>query len=208
MRDPALGRVPIMECLDATKRLEESIPVIDDVPLIGRMFDGSSQAGPDLAAQAEFFGWDEKRTRQVRRALIHFGDDLAEAEKSGATVEYPDSGVVRFDFSASQSQRMEIASKLQEELAGILGEKDAKRFAVLSMMDGLARDLPETYEIEPPLLDLIVYTDPDAPESDKLIDTSALGGKTWHDGLDRRFQHLGIDIEWDRLVPKSSATRK
>lgn len=209
LRNPGLGKVDITECLDATKQLEQRIPVVVDIPVIGRLFDGQISPSPDLQRQAEFFGWDERQTRRVRKALVDFGDQLAEAEKFGVVANYPESGGVRFDFSASEEARKEIARKLQQDLAGILGEKDADRFAILSMMDGLARELPSVYEIEQPLLGPIAYHDPDAPDEDEIIyDSSASGGKSWHDGLDRRFQHLGVDIEWNRLLPKTNSIEK
>ncbi len=198
VRNPNLGKIAIADYLDATKQLEDRIPIVGDIPLIGRLFE--SPAKNDLATQTAFFGWDERRTRGVRAALIRFGDDLTAAEKTGARVEYPDGGV-QIDFSDCQSQRAEIAAKLNRELVEALGERDAERFASLSRMDGLARELPENIDIVGPDFGVIIYTDPDAPDDKTILpDLSS--------SITNRIRHLDQDIDWKRSIEPTLPARK
>lgn len=199
IRNPGLGKIAMADYLDATKQLEDKVPVLGDIPVIGRLFVG--KAANDLAAQAEFFGWDESRTRDVRAALIHFGDDLASAEKTGVRVEYPVGGGVRIDFSASQAQRVEIAAKLKRELAETLGAKDAERFTVLSRMEGLAGDLAQNIEIVISNFEEINYTDPDAPDDNTNLppmDTPII----------KRIRHLDLRSDWKRATQATLPTQK
>lgn len=188
--NPGLWKISVGSYLAATKQIEERIPIFEDIPLVGRLFDGSILR--DLSAQAQFFGWDEAQTRGVRSALTRYGDDLAAVEKKSARVEYPDGGGVRIDFSACQPQREEIAARLRDEITRVLGARDGERFAVLSQMEGLAGDLPTQFEIHAAnFLDIIIFTDPDDPETpDQLISPEL------KPPLTGRFRHLDPPIVW------------
>jgi hypothetical protein len=199
VRNPGLGKIAMADYLDATKQLEDKVPILGDIPVIGRLF--VDKAANDLAAQEEFFGWDVRQTQDVRAALIRFGEDLAAAEKTGVRVEYPVGGGARIDFSASQAQRVEIAEKLKRELAEALGERDAERFAVLSRMEGLTGDLPESIDIVGPDLEVIIYTDPDAPDDKTILpDVSS--------SIIKRIRHLDLRSDWKRATQATLPTQK
>ncbi|OYV04344.1 MAG: hypothetical protein CFE26_17400 [Verrucomicrobiales bacterium VVV1] len=166
----------------------------------------SSLPKPDLYGQTNVFGWSEQQTERVRMLLLDYGSLLANAEKKGAFVDYPEPGRIRFDFSASRAERNELTERLKSQLIQVLGERDAERFERLSRMEGLGKALPDDYvisakivgrslDIEAPGLPVPgIYVEPNEPIH---VHASSISN------MDRRIHHLGLSIDWSHLDPRS-----
>lgn len=192
VRNPALFRVTLVEFLpDTEDPVEEG-----DAPW-------GSSSGIELEQVAGLLGWDEVRKEKVKDELLAFGRDLAEAEKKGAQIEYPEVGVIRFDLSSSNAERQALFAKLGISLTRVLGEEEAGRFSRISGIEGLASDLSDHYQITarydgndlrveaPGVVEQVESRKPATPDH-----FSAARMR----GFDRRVRHLGLEIDWSRLA--------
>ena len=220
IRNPQLVNVSLLDCLPeirpANGGMGDFIGGISTTSSVSGTFSSSTSIGsvtftsglskPELYGQANVFGWSEEQTERVRMILLDYGRLLADAEKKGAFVDYPEPGRIRFDFSASRAEREELTGRLKSQMLEVLGERDAKRFERLSRMDGLARALPDDYvisakvvgrslEIEAPGLPVPgIYVEPNKPIPGQAFSISY---------MDRRIHHLGLPIDWSYLDPRS-----
>jgi len=208
VRDPSALRIPLSEYLPLTNP-EEAIPVINDVPLIGRLFQTRIVSG--LKEAADLFGWDDALTRQVAGILTKYGRAMAEAEKGAeTTVEYLPEGGLRFDFAESQPQREAAAAELRQALVGLLGARDADRFASVSDLDGLAGPLPTIYTINASARNGFVSIQSDSGElimpDDSASHLPSLNAVMIpHSAVAQRVRHLGLEIDWGRVLADAEA---
>lgn len=209
IRNPQLVNVSLLDCLPeirpANGGVGEFLGGISTTRIVSGPFT-SRPAKPELYGQANVFGWSEEQTERVCRLLLDYGRLLADAEKKGAFIDYPEPGRIRFDFSASRAERNELTERLKSQLIQVLGERDAERFERLSRMEGLAKALPDDYvisakivgrslEIEAPGLPVPgIHVEQDAPIN---IHASSISF------MDRRIHHLGLSIDWSHLDPRS-----
>lgn len=209
IRDPRLVNVSLLDCLPeirpANGGVGEFLGGIATTRIVSGSFT-SSLPKPELYEHADFFGWSEEQTERVCRLLLDYGRLLADAEKKGAFVDYPEPGRIRFDFSASRAERNELTERLKSQLIQVLGERDAERFERLSRMEGLAKALPDDFVISAKIvgrsLDIEarglpvpgIYVERDAPINIHAFTISF---------MDRRIHHLGLSIDWSHLDPRS-----
>lgn len=209
IRNPQLVNVSLLDCLPEIRPANGGVGEFLGGIATTRIVSGGftrSLPKPELYDHANFFGWSEEQTERVCGLLLDYGRLLADAEKKGALVDYPEPGRIRFDFSASRAERNQLTERLKSQLVQVLGERDAERFERLSRMEGLGRALPDDYvirskitgrslDIEAPGLPVPgIYVQPNEPIH---INASSISY------MDRRIRHLGLSIDWLRLDPRS-----
>lgn len=194
VRNPALFRVSLVEFLPgAEEPVEEG--------------DAAWGSSPEIEIEqvAELLGWDEIRKEKVKGMLLALGHELAETEKKGALIDYPEAGVIRFDLSASHAERQALFAKFGTSLAQALGEEDAARFSRISGIEGLASGLNDHYEITAryDADDLRIEAPGVMEQVESRKSATAIpehfSAERMH-GFDRRIRHLGIEIDWSRLA--------
>lgn len=195
-RDFAIGLAGILPVLGPGELPEAH-------PSINRIFLGDPH--PDLRELGQLFGWDPSVREKVRRSLTDFGRALTDAEKSAARIEYPEPGRIRFDFSEASAARETAAKQLEQQLLGLLGEKDAARFTAITNLEGPSTgfndhyDITATYDgnelriLAPGVMESVEVHDSIGPEN---FDRSIIEGN-----FDARILHLTGRVDWSRLNP-------
>lgn len=185
----------------------DAVPIFEDIPIIGRLF--RPPMPKSLKEAAALFGWDEKQLENVEVALTKFGRELAAAEQNGTRIDYPNSGGLRFDFSACQTAREAVVAQFKQALDRSVGTRDAERFGLLSKLEGLAAPLPDHYEITASYEgESVVVRAPGVLEIHELhatgapVDFSSFAGQ----GLDGRIRHLSLEVYWLATSTTSSVS--
>lgn len=178
---------------------QEGVP---DVPVAERSFE---MVDPNLDGPAELYAWDDEKKRRMVSTIRDFGSDLAEVEKSGARLEYPEHGHARIDFSACQQEREKLFGDLKARIEKILGPEDAERLMILSGMQGLATPL-------------LPYQDVKMSRGRNSLSFEMTGVGSVHMNLEGRrhpitmkmvqggstfdrIRHLGFELDAGRLLP-------
>jgi hypothetical protein len=156
--------------------------------------------GPDLGPISAFLGLDEAKTERLRETLRHFGEQLREIERENAQLEYRGDGTARIDFGNAATSRRAAFDQLEGELAGALGSRDASRFLAATRL------LPD--EATADAIELKVsmtgnYLRMAIPGSFEAIITRDSGSIP--KDMFMRVQHLGLDVDWRRLVEEAEA---
>lgn len=207
VRDPEALRIPLAEYLPRANP-EEAVPVIDDIPLIGRLFQRRLAAG--LLEAATLFGWDDAQTRNIAGILTKYGRAMAEAENAGASLEYLPEGGLRVDFSESQSSREAAVAQLRQALIEQLGARDADRFASVTQLEGLAGPLPTAHTITANVRNGLVLVSSDSgewimPNPLESHLESSLISLLAEAPLTVRLRHLKLEIDWARVLADAEA---
>ncbi len=108
------------------------VPIINDIPMIGRLFQTKHQ-GPDLSEHAAFFGWDEARTAEVKQLLFRLAGDLRNVRSEKVRLEYPGGGKVVLNYSPAAPQIADLLRQAETALDGIVG--DGRRFMIVAGID-------------------------------------------------------------------------
>jgi hypothetical protein len=210
VRDPSALHIPLSEYLPLTHP-EEAIPMLNDIPLIGRLFETPLASG--LKEAAILFGWDDTQTRKVALILANFGRGVAAAEKAGASLEYLPAGGLRLDFSESQALREATAARFRQALIEQLGARDADRFASVTRLEGFAEPLPVSHTITVSTKNGHASISSDNGEWIMLLDLeshlqSSLVSQLAEAGPTTRVRHLGLEIDWARVLADAEAARR
>lgn len=199
VRNPQAFAIPLTEILPLANP-EEAIPTLNDIPLIGRLFQTRIPDG--LRACADLLGWEESRTKAVAAALARYGKQLANEEAKGVSHRYLPGGGIHFDFSASREAREALAEALRAECGELVGSRDFERFSLLSGLAGLAGPTDDFYQITASTNNgFVVVEAPRVRELIAPVGTAFEAHVLQEIGIDRRIQHLGVEIDWAKLVP-------
>ena len=137
VRAPSEWRLSLQNCTMG------SVPVFDDVPIVGRLFQ-EGERGPSLEQHAAFFGWDKELGKQVREALFLFGGEVEKLQRETAQVTYPGEGKVRIDYSAGKLRQQELTAGLGKQLEALIGLRDTERFMLMTSIPSWSN---ETHEV-------------------------------------------------------------
>lgn len=155
-----------------------------------------TDGGPDLGPISAFLGLDDSRREKLRGTLQRFGERLREIEQENARLEYAGDGTARIDFGNENASRRKVFDQLDLELVESLGSRDASRFSAAT---GLVptEALAEAVELRVSRAGdyLRVAT---SGSSEVLIprdDNPSISPELFLG----RLQHLGLDLDWDRL---------
>ena len=136
VRTPSKWRLSIQNCKMG------SVPVFDDVPIVGRLFQ-EGERGPSLEQHTAFFGWDKERCKQVREALFLYGGDVEKLQRETAQVTYPGKGKVRIDYSAGKLRQLELTAGLGKQLEALIGLRDTERFLLMTSISSWSNETQE-----------------------------------------------------------------
>ena len=203
---------------DFAVRMEDCLPVFgyDELPpghpAVIRTVLGSPHAAMErmVDLQAELFGWEREKVWTIRTALLDFGKEIAEAERSGARIDYPEPGLIRFDLTQAREARAVAAANLKKRLEELAG-KDAERLIQLMNVEGISRKITDHYDITARedggdlritgsgVTDLI-------PNSER-IGAEDFAPEKIQGRFDGRVLHLLNGVDWSRLNPATEITK-
>ena len=197
-KSPAL-QIDLADCLLWQRTIET--PVENDP---GWGSDGYStkktDGGPDLEPITAFLGLDETKEERLRETLKRFGERLRQIERENAQLEYGSDGTARIVFGDETTSRREAFDQLDGELVASLGGRDASRFLAATRL------LPD--EATADAIELKVsmtgnFLRMAIPGSIETIVTRDSGSIP--KDMFMRVQHLGLNIDWRRLVEEAEA---
>ncbi|QJE96633.1 hypothetical protein [Luteolibacter luteus] len=119
-----------------------SVPVFDDIPIVGRLFQ-EGERGPSLERHAAFFGWEKELSKQVREALFLYSGEVEKLQRETAQVTYPGKGKVRIDYSAGKLRQQELSAGLGKQLEGLIGLRDKERFMLMTSIPSWSNETRE-----------------------------------------------------------------
>jgi len=195
-KSPAL-QIDLTDCLLWKRTIETPV---ENEPGWGS--DGYStkkiDGGPDLGPITAFLGLDETKSERLRETLQRFGERLRDIERENARLEYAGDGTARIGFGDETTSRREAFTQLDRELVESLGARDASRFSAAT---GLVPDEATANTIELRATVTGNFLRVAIPGSREVLmprDRAAIP-----EDMFARVQHLGLDIDWERLVEEA-----